>query len=707
MTTQRLFIIGIVLLAAGAWIFFGQDSSPQESVRFTDASHLLNHSTWSSYVDSMLASGVCVFDANEDGLDDIFIPGPGIASVKEPYMENPRLGNTLFLNRGLNEQGVPVFEDVSERAGVRNVGKLGVGCAAADYANNGTTDLVVTNATRGVLYSEYGLLSSPENDERLYPPPFFTSDGTDGKYEFPKEGGVTLFQNQGNDEEGIPRFEDVTIASGLTKGGNGSAAAWADVNNDGFLDLFVANFSDFDFAGFTSPYFGGQENVLYKNNGDGTFTDVTEIAGVRGEPEFVYTTEGEKQYAWRDDLFDSKGRVVGDPAGNTLAAAFFDFNQDGLADLVTMDDIPGRARLYQNLGEFRFREVSNEHGFGEAGAWMGVAIGDLTGNGRLDVFGSNLGGPSGSRFSRPETDITYTFDIFNPPNPATYYNGLWLFEDGRFSEKAKDVSVNWEGWEPDIPWFAPEEGLRPENTPRAPEGLEQGEFGFGAVIFDYDNDGNQDLFWTGELRRAGTLPQERRWQGNPGRLLKNEGDGTSFRDTAREANLLNLSDKTNRATYQNGRGVAVGDFNNDGYYDVVLTNAGGWDSLEAPPLLGLDEKYRAIAVAKEYRPGPTFLYLSEGGDNNWLAVRLEGKESNRSGIGARIEIQYREKGKVKQQVREVRAGESFASQNSLEQIFGLGGAALIERVTVFWPSGAVQTKENIAANQRLVIIENE
>ncbi|MDP2735856.1 MAG: VCBS repeat-containing protein, partial [bacterium] len=228
---RKIITWGGVLLLLAAVLSLQQAPLNGKPVRFQDASHLLNHGTWSSYVDSMLASGVCVLDANGDGWQDIFIPGPGTQNAGEPYyMESPKLGNRLFLNRGLDDKGFPVFKDVSEQAGVANLGKTGVGCAAADVDNDGMEEIIIANATKGVLFSEYGLLADPVQDRRVFPPPFFVTDGTDGKYEFPEEGGVTLFYNQGNDGEGIPRFADRTIEAGLTKGGNGAAVAIGDID---------------------------------------------------------------------------------------------------------------------------------------------------------------------------------------------------------------------------------------------------------------------------------------------------------------------------------------------------------------------------------------------------------------------------------------------------------------------------------------------
>lgn len=709
MSANRKKILGVsaiifILLFAGYFgSRFGKGSQDKRGpLSFKNASELLDHSTWSSYIDTFTAAGICMIDANEDSRPDIFIPGLGKYNTESSALP-AAAGNSLYLNRGLDGTGMPNFENVASPSGVAGIGKLNVGCAVADFDNDGREDLVVTHGTLGANHSAYGEMPGNGSTVRAFPPEFFKTDKTDGQYNFPAEGGISLFRNEGISRSGIPRFRNITSQAGLNQGGNATSAAWADVNNDGLVDLFVANYSDPDFTGFSSPHFAGSYNFLYRNNGDGSFTDVTREATIQGKPEFVYMKSGEKQYGWREDLKDSRGNVVGDPAGNTLAAAFFDYDGDGQVDLATADDIPGRIRLYRNLGNFRFSEVSEEEGMGISGAWMGIAIGDLNNDLRLDMFATNFGGEVGSRYRALSKDETYMIDILNPPNKGTFYNNLWMNSPRGFSAVTKGVDVDWGKWKPDIRWYPPNPLSSGAIQSPKPEGLERGEFGFGAVIFDYDNDGWQDLMWVGSLARAAIHDI---FQGNPGRLLKNLGNGERFQDRAADVGVSNLSNPQNERTYQNGRGLAVADFNEDGYYDIVVTNGGGWDSPDQRDLEGAGYTIRAIAVQTEYSPGPTFLYLSSGGENNWLKVKLIGKTTNRSAIGAKITIDYQdEEGKNHKQLREIRAGDSYASQSSLEQIFGLGKAERVSRLTITWPKGQEQTLENLKPNQRLTIEE--
>lgn len=696
-----------VFLAIGTLAFLSRDTGgppPPASLIYRDISDRLNHMSWSAFANIHHSPGVCVLDANGDGWDDIFIPGIGYLNTDSSLVPGFRPGNHLFLNKGLDEEGIPSFEEIGEAAGIRNVAKLGVGCATADYDNDGDLDILVIDSTESVLWSGFGQIDYGRGI-RVYPPEeIFTIKKTDGKYDFPEEGGVTLFENLGGS---VPRFRDRTLAAGLTLGGNGTAAAWADIDNDGWTDLYVGNYVDKDFIGFTWTSFAGSFNALYRNNRDGTFTEVGAGTPVVGQMDYVYDREGNRNPSWVPHEKDSRGRTVGDPAGNTLAVAFTDFNEDGFQDLVTADDVPGSIRLFRNAGGFKFEE---EIGFAISGSWMGIAIGDVNGDGKLDLFATNSGGPAGSRFrGLPEikeragdsTTSTFMGNIYINPSSSPYH-GLWLgSEGGSFRNIARETAVSWGIWEPATDFYP---GGGEAKVP-PPQGLERGEFGFGALIYDYDNDGDKDISWIGNLLRGATMKVDERNVLNPGRLLENDGSGLKFTNVANTSGFLNLENPAVRASAETGRGLAMGDFNNDGFADVIAGNSGGWDSLSKEPLKHTGRQYRFLAFVNEFRAGPTQLFLATPNGNNWLKIRLRGTKSNRDGIGARLYLTYLENGIIKKQVQEVRAGDSYASQSSLNQIFGLGQADRVEEIAVHWPSGIVQKLTSISPNQLLTITE--
>lgn len=703
---RYLAIVG-VFLAAGTLALLIKDAkkTPQaHSLIYRDITDRLNHASWSSFANIHHSPGVCVLDANGDGWDDIFIPGIGYLNTDPSLVPGFQPGNHLFLNKGLDKEGIPSFEEIGESAGIRNIEKLGVGCAAADYDNDGDLDILVTDSTESMIYSGFGHIDYTRGI-RVYPPEeIFASKKTDGKYDFPKEGGVTLFENLGGS---VPHFRDRTLEAGLTLGGNGTSAAWADIDNDGWTDLYVGNYVDKDFIGFTWTSFAGRFNALYRNNRNGTFTEVGAGTPVVGQMEYLYDEEDKSSPSWTSDEKDSRGQVVGDPAGNTLAVAFTDFNEDGLQDLVTADDVPGKIRIFRNTGDFQFEE---EKGFAVGGSWMGIAIGDVNGDGKLDLFATNSGGPAGSRFRRlseveeragNSAGGTFMGNSYLRSS-STPYHGLWLgSENGSLRNIAREIDVSWGIWDPATDSYP--RGKDAKIPP--PQGLERGEFGFGALMYDYDNDGDKDIAWIGNLWRAAVMRLDDRNVLNPGRLLENDGSGLKFKNVANTSGFFNLEDPTDRTSAETGRGLAMGDFNNDGFADVIAGNSGGWDSLNKEPLPHIGQQYRFLAFINEFRAGPTQLFLATPNGNNWIKVKLRGTKSNRDGIGARICLTYLENGSIKKQVQEVRAGESYASQSSLNQIFGLGSANRVEEITVHWPSGIVQKITDISSNQLLAITE--
>ena len=490
--------------------------------------------------------GVAVADFDGDGLLDIYVT----SSVG---------ANALFRNLG----GLR-FVDVAAEAWVEDAASRSNGACAADYDNDGDTDLYV------------------------------------GNY-----GPSKLFRNRGD-----ATFEEVTAAAGLTESSRNlrtMGCAWGDYDADGFLDLiFVRHLDDSDPGVFA----WGQRDLsefadplaLFRNRGDGTFADVTALLG---------------------DPVPSRGLVRG--AG--FQPAFVDYDNDNDLDIYVVNDFGDEITpnvLWRNDGRaasgesWVFTDVSAASGTDVAINGMGVALGDYDLDGFTDFY------------------ITNIDDAVLLRN-----NG-----DGTFSERTRDAGVG-------------------RGRIGVPEGYS---VGWGTAFFDYDNDGDQDLYLAAGY--LDTDPDTNPVQ-QPNALFRNDGDGT-FTD------LPPWASGANDPGF--GRGAAYGDFDGDGCLDLYVVNIGEFEG----------------------RPGVAKLFRNNcASGNNWLMVRAVGTLSNRDGIGATITVSSA----GSTQHRTVTAGSSQMSQHTLAAHFGLGEAAHVDTLTVRWPSGRSQTLTDVAANQVLVVTE--
>lgn len=356
-------------------------------------------------------------------------------------------------------------------------------------------------------------------------------------------------------------LEDVTIESGLPDlPSSCNAACWGDYNNDGWIDLYITNYSEFD------------HNYLFRNNGNGTFTDVTEVAGVA-------------------DLMGTSGYYR-----LPFAAVFFDYNNDGWQDIYIANDHFTRNTLFKNNGNGTFEDVSEQSNADLSGFMMGIAVGDYDNNGYLDLYSSN--------------------DPFG--NYMLKNNG-----DGTFTEVATDlgISVNKSCW--------------------------------GTNFLDYDNDTDLDLYVCAAVGPANGINE----------LFENNGDGTFQRK-------LGIGLDVDYKSY----GMAIGDFNNDGFPDIAVNN-------------------------QQVLPN---LFKNSGGINNWVKLNLVGVESNRDGIGSWIEV-YNNGDKF---IRQTNCGISYMSQNSSTQIIGAGAETTIDSIIIKWAGSAnIDILRNVAVNQTISVLE--
>jgi hypothetical protein len=488
-------------------------------------------------------SGVAWIDYDNDGFADLYFVNGA-----------PGAGNALYRN---NRDGT--FADVTRKAGVAADGHAGAyktGVAVGDYDNDGYPDLYVTAFGPNVLFRN-------------------NHDGT---------------------------FSDVTARAGVAGGAGewSTSTGFFDFDRDGDLDLYVTNYLDYrlddnPYCGFKKDgyrmyclptLFDGMADRLFRNNGDGTFADVSREAGIANS------------------------------SGKGLGVTLCDFDRDGDVDVYVANDLV-RNFLYRNEGNGTFVDVAYGAGVGfdrngKSQAGMGVDCGDVTGDGRPELFVTN----------------------FSEELNTLYENGTeGVFED--VSEKA---------------------GLGSGFIP----------LGFGTKMFDVDNDGDLDIHVTNghvidniKLYRPSLLYAQKDL------LYQNDGRGR-FRDiTARSGPALQ--------TARVGRGLAVADFDNDGALDVAITSVG-----------------RRPALLK-----------GQGPRGNWLLIRAEGTKSNRFGLGAAVTI---EAGGTTQ-IREINNVASYLSANDLRLHVGLGTATTVARIEVVWPSGTRQVLTGVPANQILTIRE--
>jgi hypothetical protein len=538
--------------------------------------------------------GISVVDYDNDGFYDLFIPD-GVSS-------------RLFRNR---RDGT--FEDVTDEAGLGGLDGVSV-ATFADYDNDGFKDLFVSRT--------------------------FQSN--------------QLFHNNGDGT-----FTDVTSESGIGEDCCTTVAGWADYDNDGFLDLYVGRYLDPRKDIPTTFYArNGEPNQLYHNNGDGTFTNVTDRAG------------------------------VGDP-GLCLGVVWGDYNDDGLPDLYIVNDF-GRKTLYRNNGDGTFRDVTVRSGTLAYGAGMSASFVDYDNDGRFDYYVTHIRSEH-SWFAESPTVKRYMLKCMTQGTWKTDMPLYWqiLRQSGRdfvrvFQQMASgNTLLRNKG-----------DGTFEDVTEKA--GANPPGWFWGAAFADFDNDGWQDLYlangWVYNDRdtdieleflnnvvtnqnvyKSGLYFDPKHfgrssWHGwERNRFLRNNGDGT----------FLELGHATGTDLLLNSRGVAVADFWNRGVMDMAVSASAD----------------RHVLLKNEV-----------GVKRNWFQVELVGRNSNRDAVGARVTLHAG----GKQQSREVVLGDGYGSQNSLRQHFGLDQQQMIDKLVIHWPtSGTVQTFELLAANQIVEITEGD
>ena len=496
--------------------------------------------------------------------------------------------------------------------------------------------------------------------------------------------------------------------------------ALLDYDNDGYLDIFFTNGARIPSLAKDSPDFS---NRLYHNNHDGTFSDVTDRAGVKGYgysvgvavadydndgfPD-IYVTGVNRNTLYHNngdgtftDVTERAGVAGIGPNGKKLwsvSAAWIDYDNDGRLDLFVSNYLdwtfetskvcgpPGRRLscsptmykgeqnfLYHNNGDGTFTDVSAATGIAEhIGKGMGVAIADYNGDGWMDIFVAN--------------DKERNFLFKNREGKSFEEVGVESFV--AFTEDGIPVSsmgVDFRDWNNDgkpslfvtalgretFPLFRNEgTGSFSVDTYKAGIGFASLKMsGWGNGIYDFDNDGFKDLFTANShvSDNADDDPQQHYRQANA--VFQNLQDET-FRDVSTQAG----PDMQVRAAH---RGCAFGDLNNDGKIDVVVSAIGDHAEL---------------------------LYNTTTNNNHWILLQTMGVKSNRDGIGTRIKVTG-ESGLV--QYNHVTTAGSFASSSDKRVHFGLGRDTRIKEIELRWPSGRIQVLQNVKADQILKITESE
>ncbi len=489
------------------------------------------------------------------------------------------------------------FERVELQAGLGHIVEANA-VSVADYDQDGDLDLFFT-----------GFWSFDPDDEKTW---------------------NRLMKNNGDGT-----FEDVTLAAGFAiqfaRVGSTSAhgdklgASWGDYDNDGFPDLFLANI---------------EEDQLYHNEGDGTFLEVTEQAGVAGSPEryssgglwwdhdrdgdldlyvnnlvganTMYDNRGDGTFLDVTEILDIGG------FGVTWASVAIDPRRDGFLDLYNANDTQ-ENQYFENPAGTYYNESSKAFALNDEGAGMGLTVADYNNDGFFDIYVSN---------------------IFNHhPNPLfTYVDG----DNPKFEDRAEEMGVDNAGW------------------------------GWGTKFFDCDHDGDEDLYViTGVMSKS--LINDIEQQDEDNFFFKNLliEDSESFQHWSVES----AADGEAR-----GRGFEVFDYDADGDLDMISAN------IENPPYL-----YQNLAVSD-----------GQPSSGNWIQIWLEGTESNRNAFGTEVRITIDGKSYYRWH-----HGGAIFGQSIIPVHFGVGSAETIDEIKIIWPLGEVEALVDVPVNQTMSLKEGE
>jgi enediyne biosynthesis protein E4 len=544
---SALCALGVVAVSVMVWLVFrgrpqdaerGPDTAPAASGLFRECAtdvgitwqmHFLPNEQGETFKINLYdhGCGLAVGDFDGDGHEDI-------------YFCNELGPNVLYRNRGDG-----TFEDVTEKAGVALGDRVCVAATFVDYDNDGRQDLFVTST----------------------------------------RGGNVLFRNLGNG-----KFQDVTKQAGLAHVGHSQTALFFDFDNDGYLDLFLTNTAEWTSATFdkSTRYYVGkgdlggvmlsrkEHNILYRNNGDGTFSDVTEKAGLKG-------------LGW---------------AGDAVA---FDYDGDGYTDLF-VTNMFGRCQLYRNNGNGTFTDVTLKVLGRTSWGGIGTKVFDYNNDGLLDLLVVDMHSDMwmGADFNHESEETARASE----KKKFSYFHGPRVLWDAGLIQQEKELAEQ-VGWKPDDVLFG-NVFFRNEGNGKFTEisdqaGLETF-WPWGIATGDFDNDGLEDVFLPSGMGYPFYY-----W---PNQLLMNQGDGT-FRNRATDFGIepprrgINLPNTINgKPAVRSSRCAVTADFDGDGRLEIVTNN---------------------------FNDQPYF-FKNQCRAKNYVAFRLRGTRSNRDAIGAVVHL---------------------------------------------------------------------
>lgn len=500
------------------------------------------------YIVETVTAGLALFDYDSDGLIDVYFVNGAPLEGTPPPATPPR--SALYRNLGGFR-----FADVTAAAGVVST-QFGLGVTAGDYDNDGDPDLYVSNYGPNILFRNNG-------------------DGT---------------------------FAAATAEAGVERGDRvGAGVSFLDADADGDLDLFAANYIKFAYALNPARMFGGflrypgpgdfepDPDTLFRNNGDGTFSDVTDESG------------------------------IGAHAGSGMGGVSADFDNDGDTDIFVANDVAANF-LYRNDGMGHFDEVGLEAGVAYnfqsvATGSMGADSADYDNDGWLDIF----------------------MTAYQGELPVLYRNlGDGLFEDVTVQANAGTATLPYINW--------------------------------GVGFADFDCDGDKDVYIAnGHLEEFIDRIDSTTAYAPPNTLLLNNGDG-KFTD-------ISASAGDGMAARYSSRGIGLDDLDNDGRIDVVVLNS------NAPATILRNESVH---------------------DNHWIKIALVGTISSRDAVGSRVRVVA---GGVTQ-IDEVHSGRGYQSHHGSCLHFGIGASSRIDRIEVNWLGGGQDVLTNVPADQSLVIVQS-